>query len=98
VGRRKQSPNLSDKLIEMMQNYGSTVKLLSDLELLNEVFTCAFVFLSFFKAVAQLDISLCISAVGDTTLKQEMKRIKRREKEKKARETKTKRTQLWNSY
>jgi hypothetical protein len=27
-----------------------------------------------------------------------MKRIKRREKEKKAREAKTKRTQLWNSY
>jgi hypothetical protein len=82
VGRRKQSPNLIDILTEMLQNYGSTVKLLSDLELLNEVFTCAFVFLSFFKVVAHFDISLCISAVGDTILKQEMKRIKRREENK----------------
>jgi hypothetical protein len=66
----------------MMQNYVSTVELLSDLELLNEVFTCAFVFLSFFKDVAHFDISSCISTVGDTTLKQEMKRIKRREENK----------------
>nr|XP_027191588.1 mannosyl-oligosaccharide glucosidase GCS1-like isoform X2 [Cicer arietinum] len=44
------------------RSYGSTAKLLSDIELLNQVFACAPP-LPFFRAVAHLDISLCISAV-----------------------------------
>lgn len=71
----------------MMQNYGSTVKLLSDLEILNEVFTCAFVFLSS-ELLHTLIFHYASLLLVNTTLKREKRiKIKReREREKKREE------------